>query len=174
MPINQTKIRATYDLPDWLNQSVGRIIVRFAYFEHFLKAIVWDLVGVDEVVGRLAVRDPRAEDTIDLIRDLAGRKGIQLLPDDISALKTMVNEASRNRDTLAHGAYTQRADGEWQVVQFSGTWPKQSSGGRLSRRVLPETLRLDPAHLAKTEKAIESLIQWAVLFPHATLQKTPP
>jgi len=42
-----------------------------AYFENAVRRAIWDILGVNQKIGRLAVRDPRADDGLDMILDIA-------------------------------------------------------------------------------------------------------
>jgi hypothetical protein len=69
---------ADYRLPASMTREIGRIVVRWAYFEWYLQTIIWRLAGVDERVGRLAIKDPRITERLALLRDLAALRGIVL------------------------------------------------------------------------------------------------
>jgi len=47
-----------YDLPAPMCRDIGRLMVRFAYVENYLQSIVYLLVGCDQGIGGLAIRDP--------------------------------------------------------------------------------------------------------------------
>ncbi len=62
---------AAYAIPEAFETEVGRIIVRWAYFEDLIQLIVWTLMDLDHAYGRLAVREPRLSDKLEMIRDLS-------------------------------------------------------------------------------------------------------
>jgi hypothetical protein len=48
-----------YKLPASFSREIGRVIVYWAHFEQSVRRGVWEIMAVDERMGRTAVRDPR-------------------------------------------------------------------------------------------------------------------
>ena len=69
---------ALYDLPQEFSEEIGRIVVRWAYLEHYVQRIVWMLLELDSKRGRLAVRDPSMQERIVMISDFASLQAIKL------------------------------------------------------------------------------------------------
>lgn len=151
-----------HDVPPSLCRDIGRVMVRWAYFENLLRKLVWEIVGVDEKVGRLVIKTPRIKDTLDLLRDIASLKGIEINAEIFTKVKSISNDISGKRDTLAHGAFTLPTDGIWRVVRFSGTWPKPAfEGKRVTRRTHPEAIKVEAEGLQSILAGIDVLIEWA-------------
>lgn len=70
----KVKSTADYDIPASLAREVGQFLVTWAYFEHYIQALIWTALDLGEEEGRLAVRDPRITDRLDLFRDLCELK----------------------------------------------------------------------------------------------------
>jgi hypothetical protein len=64
--------RANYAPPPAVSREIGRIIVRFAYFEKCVLEMVWQALGLSEAAGRIAVREPRITERLDMLRDAVG------------------------------------------------------------------------------------------------------
>src|SRR5262245_47175716 len=67
--------KARYDLPALLNREIGRIVVRWAYFEHHIQKMIWavafDADPKGAALGRIAIQEPRAADRLDLLERVA-------------------------------------------------------------------------------------------------------
>ena len=61
-----------------LTREIGRVIVGHTLLEHCLSRITYKLIDVDPKIGRLAIREPRTADRLELIFDLTEVQGIQL------------------------------------------------------------------------------------------------
>jgi hypothetical protein len=117
-----------FDLPATIAREIGRIIVRWAYLETIVQQIIWNLTQVAFPIGRLAVREPRLEDRITLLRNLAEVRGIDLPDKPISTLQTNCRNLARKRDILAHGHWFFE-EGQWHVVlSRAKRWPFSAGG----------------------------------------------
>ena len=61
---------AKYNLPASISREIGQIIVHWAHFEHIVQEMVWQTMQVSQQVGRIAVREPRVTDRLEMLRDL--------------------------------------------------------------------------------------------------------
>jgi len=161
---------AEYQIPDTFAHEVGNIIVRWAYLEQAVRRVAWDLLGVNPKIGRIAVRDPRLDDYLDMIVDLAYLKKIPLNTADISSLKTKVNEVAQWRDLLGHGIWIPN-NGQWLIQRTSGNYPKSYSAEHRKRRINPEGVNVDADGLNSISEAIGILIN-EVLTIRASLALT--
>jgi hypothetical protein len=147
---------ARFDLPASLSREIGRIVVRWAYLEFVVQQIIWNLAQVTFPVGRLAVREPRLEDRIVLVRHLAELRGINLPEKPVATLQTNSRTLARERDILAHG-YWFFEDGQWRVVLTRGKWPDNDPHPS-SKSIVPEALVVTTEDLRKISEAIEVTI----------------
>jgi len=83
--------------------------VHWAFFEHVIRHIAWDMIGVDHGMGRIAIRDPRIDDRLDMLLDIAYLKKLSLDATRIGTLKAKASEVLRWRDVLALAAGAPRA-----------------------------------------------------------------
>lgn len=61
-----------YRLPTKYSTAIGRMITRFAALESALRNLIYALLELDPKMGRVAVRNPRIEESFTMIRDLMG------------------------------------------------------------------------------------------------------
>lgn len=162
----------SYKIPDELAMEIGKIIVRWSYFEYVICCAVWHLVGVDQVVGRLAIRNPRIDDGIDLIRDLAELKGINI--DALAELKARAKGISKRRDILAHATFVEDPSDSWHAIDLTGTWPKGFfPEKRTTRRVRPHGRIVNAKALRELAVRLEVLIKDANAVLNEVRRRTP-
>src|SRR5262245_8794648 len=66
---------ATYQLPTAMSREIGRIMVRWAYFEHGVQEMNWGVANLPQSVGRIAMREPRVTDRLEMLADLIRLRG---------------------------------------------------------------------------------------------------
>jgi hypothetical protein len=83
----------TIDLPTCLFEEIGRITIIFSRIEWLLGRIAYAVLGLDRTEGRIAVREPRATERLDMISQLlaykeaAGRRRSSFAPQESSGLR---------------------------------------------------------------------------------------
>ncbi len=156
-------------LPVMISRKIGQIITEYAYLDYRLKALTWRLAGVSDKVGRLAMRDPRPADKLDLIRDLLFLQDVEVDNAKFQTLKAALAEIDDIRDLLAHGVWTEE-DGVWSVVKFRGKVEDQSLHPiQRKRQLTPEGFTATPTGLSDTLQGIWNLISSVdSLESHAT------
>ena len=115
--------RANYAPPPAVSREIGKIIVRFAYFEKCVLEMVWQALGLSEAAGRIAVREPRITERLDMLRDAVGLR--RSLGDE-ELFKSIRVQADLLPQTqhAAHGIWYNHPSGEWHVQLARGSWPK--------------------------------------------------
>jgi hypothetical protein len=151
--------KAIYDAPPAINRELGRIVMRCGYIENTLQRIVWRLMQITTPVGQIGTRAPRAEQRLDMIRDLAVIRKIKLDEKLISSIKSDLRQIFERRDVLAHGNWTKTPEGQLAVIQISGNWPEQDAWPVRSRRILPEALLADLTQLRTIVTVAEQVIE---------------
>jgi hypothetical protein len=100
---------AIYELPASFSREIGKIVVRWAYFEHCVQEMNWGVLNLSPAAGRIAIREPRVTDRLEMLQELiALRKGLW----DEELYKSILSRArlaSAKRDLLAHGIWGLRA-----------------------------------------------------------------
>lgn len=74
----KVKVVARYDIPASLAREIGRFIVGWAHFEHYLQAIIWGALKLSPEEGRIAVKELRITDRLDTIRDLGEVQNLEM------------------------------------------------------------------------------------------------
>lgn len=139
-----TNLPATGNLPASLLREIGRVIVSFARLEDKLSNALYVLLQVHRVEGRLAVREPRAADRLDLIRELLELRNIQV-GTDFKALRRALEDATNRRDQIAHGVWFRNpTTGTFYLRLTRGHWPAQTVRfGKRKRLIYPEGMPFD-------------------------------
>ena len=149
---------ADYRIPAPYCREIGRIIVRWAYLEDLIQYIVWDLLHLDEAYGRLAVRDPRITDRLNMVRDLAALRKSAIDSKEFKFIYDQAERLATLRDHVAHGIWMKAPDGEWKIERTRGFHPKDVSPEKLSRRIEPDALHADLNGLRSIVAGIDALI----------------
>jgi hypothetical protein len=147
-----------YKLPASFTREIGRIMVSWAYFEQSVRRGLWELMGVDDKIGRIASRDPRIDDRIDMFRDLAFLRKIKIDEGRIKLLISRANEVIGWRDLLAHGVWIPY-QGKWLIQKTAGQYPKNAISEHRKRRIAPEGVNVDLDGLRTITDGIEILIE---------------
>ena len=169
-------------LPATLCREIGRMISRWAFLENYLQRTLWKVMGISKEEGRLAVREPRLEERVELIADLMHVYGLKVDDKLISTLADGIRNQVRIRDAVAHGAWSFSDDyGDWQVTNTKGTWDKQERPKiERKKKINPEGILLGVAALRNRIFAIDEIITNATILHDsiveqiAALRETPP
>ena len=146
------------EIPAYLTKPIGQIIVKWSYLEYRLSTVIWQILGVSDEVGRLAVSDPRAQQKFELIRDLLHLRGHEMAEKNYTGMYTAIEAVQGIRDVAAHGVWTFE-DGIWHVLKFSGKIEDQTVHKvRRKRRYKPEGLEASATGLAPVIQQINNLI----------------
>jgi hypothetical protein len=112
---------ARYDIPASLAREIGRFLVTWAHFEHYVQAVVWSSLQISEEQGRIAVREPRGTDRLDMIRDLGECQNLEMDYVLLKEIRGAADIQAGKRHLLAHSLW-QKLDNEWSAVVTRGTW----------------------------------------------------
>lgn len=150
---------ASYDLPASMCREIGRIVVGWAYLENCIQEMNWQMLGLAPAPGRIAVREPRAEDRLEMLHELLKLHGAEW---DHALYKSILKRTrllKAKRDLVAHGLWHHNQRDGWCVQLTRGSWPKELaelvSG---SRKVMPESVPLDADQLRDATNEIGGLI----------------
>lgn len=146
---------ASYKMPAFLSREIGRIIVHWAYFEQCVQEMNWQALKITPAAGRIAVRDPRVTDRLDMLLDIIKERGGALDNELHKSIRARAELIATKRHLLVHGLwFYHKARDEWHVQLTRGSWPRNEaelvSG---SKKVTPESrvLTLDELRSATTE-----------------------
>ncbi len=120
---------ATPELPAPISREIGRIIVHWSYFENCVYEMVWDILNLTAAAGRIAVRQPRVEDSLAMIYDLLELRRGEWDHELYKSMLARVRLLAAKRHLITHGKWhhyergsTWRTD-EWHVELARGSWP---------------------------------------------------
>jgi hypothetical protein len=151
---------SVYRLPTPISREIGRIVVRYAYFEQCVQEMVWQALHLGDAAGRMAVRDPRITDRLDMLRDIVGIHGAFFDEALFKSLRQRANLLAAKRHLLAHGIwYYHRSSDEWHVQLTRGSWPRTESeliAG--SKKITPESVLITVGKLRSTTAELDVLI----------------
>jgi hypothetical protein len=141
-----------------MSREIGRIIVHWAYFEYCIQEMNRQTLGITAAAGRLAMREPRFTDRLEMLHDLIKlRKGEW----DDALYKSLLSRAKlaeAKRNLVTHGIWAHRSDG-WYVELTRGSWPKnlrELVAG--SRKITTELVPMDTDKLRSATSEIAGLI----------------
>ncbi|MCI5112069.1 MAG: hypothetical protein MRY75_16075 [Marivita sp.] len=151
------------DLPDDMLTAIGQVIVEYAFLELQLSRIIYDLLAVDPKAGRLAVREPRASDRLDVIFDLCALRGVSI-EEEKNPLKKALEFSVSQRDRIAHGIWVfDEESGDHMLRITRGSWPKSPGEKRRRKRIVePEAVTLTPQNIFDIAVTINHASRYAV------------
>jgi hypothetical protein len=117
----ERELPLTLDLPSSLYREIGKVMAAHAAVEWALNRITYQILRLKPVEGRIAVREPRTTDRLDMITDLLGINKIKVAM-DTKALRIALEQAYQERDALAHGV--------WVIDRKAGKLFLRLSGGK--------------------------------------------
>lgn len=153
---------ARYDLPAPLAREIGRFLVTWAHFEYYAQAIVWVTLGLGQEEGRIAVREPRVIDRLDMIRDLALFQNREMDFVLLKDIRVRAEPLAGRRHLLAHGIW-QKFSNEWCVLVTRGSWPEPDieipDYPASNKTIQPEAFPINVEDLRQWREATVSLIE---------------
>lgn len=150
-PIRYARSVPRFDVPPDITNEIGRLTVRCAHLEYILQSIIWNLAQVTLPIGRLAIREPRAEERINLIKDLAELRGVEVEPVAPAGIMSRAKDFGRNRDILVHGHWFFGEDEQqWFVILTRGKWAEHDPHPQ-SKSIVPEALKV-------TKEAVQEIV----------------
>jgi hypothetical protein len=128
------------NLPPNLMREIGRVIFFHSYVEWRLGLIIYDILHVTKVLGRLVAKDARTMDRFDLICDLVSLKDVKTDVDLVRLRKSLVS-ATTQRDFLAHGTWVRDPKTKVFLLHLvRGSWrPLKTKKVRTNRSIRPRT-----------------------------------
>jgi hypothetical protein len=148
----------TRDLPSSLYREIGRVIAAHALVEWMLVRIIYQLLGLKPVEGRIAVRQPRTTDCVDMITDLLTLNKLTVNTDMV-ALRKALDKCCSERDALAHGIWMKdESTGEIFLRLSSGNWQLPGTNKKAKRRIDLEGALYDFRDAKETKRLIDGVI----------------
>ena len=110
-----------YDLPASLAREIGRFIVVWAHFEHYIQTVIWGALKLSPEEGRIAVKEVRVTDRLDILRDLAEVQNLEMDYVLLKEIRLKAEKLSSKRHMLAHCLW-QKLDNDWCALVTRGSW----------------------------------------------------
>jgi hypothetical protein len=165
---------AEYKLPTSMSREIGRIIVYWAFFEQCVQQMAWKILELTPPAARIAIREPRVEDRLTMVRDLVKLRKCDWDDTLYKSILTRTKLAAPKRDLVAHGLWGYTSVDGWFVELARGMWPKnlrQFVQG--SRKVTTQLIQMDTAKLREATIEIDGLIVDLVKLRDATVGPGP-
>jgi hypothetical protein len=143
--------------------SLGRVIVRWAHFEHMMQSAIYAVAFAQDeaggALGRLAIRELKAGERADLLRHVADVRRYGL---DRALLKEIKNKAvalSEKRNLVAHCLWTRDQEVGWVARETRGAWAEDhpESRGR-KRSIEPESVPMNTEDVRQIVAELDALI----------------
>jgi len=155
--------QSEFDLPVSMCRDVGRIMTRWSYIEYVLQSTIYMLCNVGPEVGRLAIREPRIQDRLDLILDLIAFRQLQVpkLAIEWKDLRSALIDGEDLRNVVAHSVWFRSPKhNAWAAHVARGSWPdrKRTDRAKRNKRISPEGQIIHPSTLSGYVKALEGSI----------------
>jgi hypothetical protein len=117
-------------------------MVAAAAVEWLLARITYALLRLSEVEGRLAVREPRPKERLDMIKDLLDINKIEVAA-DIATIREALETADTQRNQLAHGIWVRDSSSKELFLRITnGQWqPIKNQKGKTKRLVDPQGIQ---------------------------------
>ena len=138
----------------------------------------WKVLGLSDAAGRIALREPRVTDRLEMLCDLVKLRGGVWDDALYKSILTRIKVAAAKRDLLAHGIWVNYSKyrNEWHVQLARGQWPKNLRDlVKESRKVTPEGVVIDLTELrSATTEILELTDDLGRLRDSAYDAKAPP
>lgn len=132
-------------LPPSVSREVGRVIQRYALLEHRFFILIYGLLRIDQKLGRVAVREARGKDLVDVVRILMEAHGQIPLKPWWQKLHKKMESAATQRDLLAHGIWVRHPTTKQIFLRVTrGNWQPDGAQGKVSRKIKPEGVPFGP------------------------------
>ena len=145
-------------LPVSYYRDIGRVIFHWARLENELKDVIYTLLSIGRKEGRIAISTPRADQIVERITDLISIKGLATKV-KLKEYQSAVQILRVGRDAIAHGIWADHPGSKNPVLQrTSGSISPEPGQKKVSARIFPGALDVEPGDLRKTAQQIEILI----------------
>ena len=125
------------ELPPSYIAGIGLICFEWALQERAFRVITYELLNLGPKQGRVAVRSPRDEEQITMIKQLMGLEKITVDTVDLDGLAESIKALSKARDLVAHGIWLKSKSGELMIQDLAGNWRPDPKGPKVPRRIVP-------------------------------------
>jgi hypothetical protein len=133
---------------------MGRVIAAHALVERKLNRIIYRFLSLRPVEARIAIREPRTTDRVDMIADLLSLYDLKVST-NLDALKQALDKCYKERDALAHGVWLKdEKTGHIFLRLSSGNWQPPGIIKKAKRRIDLEGREYSSDHAKETCRLI--------------------
>ena len=144
-----------YRLPTQYSTAIGRIVTRFSVLESALRNLIYALLELDPKMGRVAVKNPRIDDSFTMIQDLMGLRSFTTIL-DIKRLAGDCRKLEQFRDKVAHGIWVRHSRSDVPILQVTaGSHPDKPGGKATKGRIRPATFEVTPETFRSHARGID-------------------
>ena len=163
-----------YKLPADMLEKIGHIMVSFSYIEYLLSRIMYDLLEIGQKEGRLAIKEPRAHERVEIIADIAALKNIET-EIDLSDLEKLIENLERERNLVAHGLWMEHpTTGQLFLRITKGSWqPDPKIRGKVKRIISPEGREYGIPELAQLSDQLDQAAAVIIRLAQQIVGKNP-
>jgi hypothetical protein len=155
-------LNITVSMPNDIAQGIGRIVGTFSILEDKLRSLLYSAAGLDQTLGNLLVRNPRAQEMFDLAVEVLNLQGLKFedgARDEIARMRTNIESVQSVRDWISHSPLCQDQDtGMYYFVRTrGGSWKPDPKGPKVRREIEPSGIPFDFQACANVIAHIEGL-----------------
>jgi hypothetical protein len=128
----------------WLKE-IGQIITLYSFYEY--GQTIYFVLGLDKKQGRIAVRELRGQDQVEMLGHILKLAGLTL-PTDLKTLEHLTRYYNSERDRLAHCVWIRDRHNSknFCAINTKGSWNPDGTE-RVPRKIKPEIVPYDLAKL---------------------------
>ena len=155
-----------YRLPVSYSTEIGRIITRWAFIELCLARAVYALMSVDQKIGRLTLRNCRADEYVILIEDLINLRGLTTNA-NLKLLKDRLKKLEDCRNLLAHAVWMKHRKSKVPVIQWTKGSYQSAKQQKVKRKITPQPIKFTLQQLRDTVQHIDDVANFLSSFVNA-------
>jgi hypothetical protein len=120
----------------WLKE-IGQIITFYSFYEYGLRRAIYLVLGINPKQGRIAVRELRGQEQVDMLANLLMLADIKP-PTDLKTIERLTKSYNAERDRLAHciWMFDARFPKSFYALNTRSTWKPE--GVKIPRSIHPE------------------------------------
>ena len=144
-----------YRLPTQYSTSIGRVVTRFSALESALRNLIYALLELEPKMGRVAVKNPRIDESFTMIQDLMGLRSFTTTL-DIKSMASDCKKLEQFRDKIAHGVWVKHSKSDVPILQVTaGRHPEKPGGKATKGRIRPAAFEVTPENFRSHARGID-------------------
>jgi hypothetical protein len=158
IPLDKLKpgeLPIVFDLPDPINEGVGKLIMTHAILETQVAELVYDLAQISYPAGRVSFGYRNALDRFKTVVELLDMHGIAPRV-DVQKLKKQIGQCCQARDAFAHNVWLKDQNGVPRIRVAKGT--VETAEGKHNFKFVPGIHVVPDDYFPKMVEVIKSTI----------------